>query len=1471
MLDEYYIKKKVGKYGGAGMKKAVLSEEQKRIERLRNIKSTVSTSMRHDPYLQKKLNKKVKKQRRDRAAQQMYRQQEAMAQQITEQQYYAAVQASNASGSRPGFDLRPSLGSQYGISKNGLHAKKLRDTDYIKTEKQMKQMRRQQQQQQQQQSSMMDNSSLPQLPPSGGYLDEASLTSEQLAMQLPRFEVGMTDRTIPESEKKARVERARKQQEEAMAYDEETGQSALDLMQTPRDEEGEAAIDVLLQSNSTGKKKKKKRRVPMSKSAGNIGYNDPQDSIENPSAISKTARREREHNDENRSPMRGRMRPKKKMPLKNRQQPQQEPPQQVKKSWDPNYRRPWRDNAPEKKVRRVRRDSEEMPSVFHPRKSQGLYKSSTSMVLVDDEEDPMLNPSYPTPISKRVKKAKANLKPKGKGINELKSEYAEALNILRDVVERMQEQGENEQEGLSPMLKRRFGDELDDRGVEDEIDKGHEVIGNFAEKMAMIDEVLDSPKPRAMKEIDNTDTHHSLYNDREEEDEDDDEGFTAFGSSIEKDDGYEGGQGADEGGRGEMEVDGEVNGGDDVKSSGKNEMDFSSKQQTLDDYNEWWRKQQSLPGAEIPPQIELGGLGAVSPTRNDLSGISDDKSSVDELQEQIKKMQLIIDSQEEKIDEMKLIIAQDSPQRDPDANVHARAEVTPPSSIRRKSRFAVEDNEGKTGDSVVSERRRSSVQFSPKEDFVPETVAASSVEPVSFNSERRRSSVKDRPPTPIKWAKIDLDASDDEDDDDEEVEEVEEVEKVEKVDEDAEDDKHETDAQIPIQQDSRVEEYAGERRRSSITFGEVSPIVAGVTAVSPKSEGSGSIRRKSKFSFAEPQIAPDVKINVSDEEVDEEDDEDDEEEADSNTQKDEAKTSPRNSVVSERRRSSVQFSPKEEVLPETAVPAPITSFNSERRRSSVKDRPPTPIKWAKIDLDASDEDDEEEDEEEQVEQAMDQEQAQQDGTASEPVGMKKDDNAVDEEEKLPASTVAEVGEKRKSSISFGEVSPIAPGVSAVSPKSGGSTGSIRRKSRFNFPEPPMAPEVDVEGADDESDEEVEKPSSAIAGEDQPIADSNAEVEEKLEAEAETNAKVEVEGAEASEPNGENIVAVESVEGGVDFEEKETVELVLLPGEDKGEDDNAGVKLVSNAANEIDIVESEAAADVVDFRDVGPVEDPEQVDHSGNIDYPEPVVESEHLSHPEPAAAPLPEAVATPEDIFDVDPVTKPASAEHAGVDSELDEAAKKSVAAQSEVEALFGNIEAKFDVQLDGLGGFEEMTNMTKVFTPELPLDTDNEVMPAKDDAVAVPPLQLPVADEEDKAAVDLEESLGASLELSTAAPIEQKQAPVTQSKSQSVDDRNAEDDDDEIEEDPGVILTDRSEGLGGKIYRPDGTYTTTTENVDREVAKLTQQNITSPEHGVIADEVAEEEDEDDYYDEEDSFEDDVEDTKAPEVGAAAK
>jgi len=156
-------------------------------------------------------------------------------------------------------------------------------------------------------------------------------------------------------------------------------------------------------------------------------------------------------------------------------------------------------------------------------------------------------------------------------------------------------------------------------------------------------------------------------------------------------------------------------------------LDFSSKKQTLDDYNEWWRKQQEQPGAAAIPQIELGGLGEVSPVRgmrnmyegspspvnaNDVSASSSIEAA---LQEKIERMELVIKEQSGQIEALTNMVHSHSlspakevvdPEVDvrekrdswtegykiqgeattPQSSQKAKEKTTPPSSIRRKSR-----------------------------------------------------------------------------------------------------------------------------------------------------------------------------------------------------------------------------------------------------------------------------------------------------------------------------------------------------------------------------------------------------------------------------------------------------------------------------------------------------------------------------------------------------------------------------------------------------------------------------------------------------------------------------------------------------------------------------------------------------------------------------------------------------------------
>lgn len=193
---------------------------------------------------------------------------------------------------------------------------------------------------------------------------------------------------------------------------------------------------------------------------------------------------------------------------------------------------------------------------------------------------------------------------------------------------------------------------------------------------------------------------------------------------------------------------------------------------------------------------------------------------------------------------------------------------------------------------------------------------------------RRRSSVKDRPPTPVKWAKIDLDAMDDEEEDE---------------------DEGGDDGDIEIKE-------IPQRRKSSISF---SPEASRPVVVEDEGFDLGE-RRRSSVKPGTPIKWAKVDLDADDDDDDENDDDDYEDDAEPEDPKPEPEPN------MERRRSSVSFSEVEQSVESTAILAGAPAEVDGRRRSSVKERSPTPIKWAKIDLDAEDddEDDEEVDEEE---------------------------------------------------------------------------------------------------------------------------------------------------------------------------------------------------------------------------------------------------------------------------------------------------------------------------------------------------------------------------------------------------------------------------------------------------------------------------------------------------------------------------
>jgi len=276
-------------------------------------------------------------------------------------------------------------------------------------------------------------------------------------------------------------------------------QSALDFLNEnhhpnrsvlPETPEQKPSPGTIFHSSSTSKKKKKRRLKP------------------DPTLHSKTASGSLRRNLDadmgggdggNGSPMRGRLRAQRPRVPNAVQAAPVAAQQQQKAAWDPNYARPWRDNKPKKVRRKQEYDDEPTVQVYHPAKANGVYSSAAMEDVYDidvrgGEEGDMGGMYEHTPIKKRVQKAKKKLKPKTKEINELKSEYKEALGILRDVVERMQNteagiEDDNDDMGLSPMIKNRYGG-VTDMEQESNFAKPGSFAANFAHKVAEADEVL---------------------------------------------------------------------------------------------------------------------------------------------------------------------------------------------------------------------------------------------------------------------------------------------------------------------------------------------------------------------------------------------------------------------------------------------------------------------------------------------------------------------------------------------------------------------------------------------------------------------------------------------------------------------------------------------------------------------------------------------------------------------------------------------------------------------------------------------------------------------------------------------------------------------------------------------------------------------------------------------------------------------
>ena len=121
----------------------------------------------------------------------------------------------------------------------------------------------------------------------------------------------------------------------------------------------------------------------------------------------------------------------------------------------------------------------------------------------------------------------------------------------------------------------------------------------------------------------------------------------------------------------------------------------------------------------------------------------------------------------------------------------------------------------------------------------------------------------------------------------------------------------------------------------------------------------------------------------------------------------------------------------------------------------------------------------------------------------------------------------------------------------------------------------------------------------------------------------------------------------------------------------------------------------------------------------------------------------------------------------------------------------------------------------------------------------------------------DLEESLEDSVDASSPpqkAPKPSSTSSPVAKKTPQPSSLTPNQDLDEVPDDDGIIMTDRSEGLGGRIYQADGSYLTTTDKVGAEVRKLSQHNITSPgQVDDVEDDLEGDDDDEDYED----FEDD--------------
>ena len=524
--------------------------------------------------------------------------------------------------------------------------------------------------------------------------------------------------------------------------------------------------------------------------------------------------------------------------------------------------------------------------VYHPTKLNGVNSGQ------------YVHPRQPyqkTPTKLRVAKAKKALNPnKGVGMTELKSEYSEALAILKDVVERMQEKGE--QAGLSPMIEKYKDDQTNaNPGLVDDA-SGNGLSDPLASLVPRESPMKSPAKDKFLFPPEDDPAEDEMPPDNTTTNPNDGPDANLDGDKVE---------GNAEEVYSEEEEEEMMPTTTATTTTTSNpapaEPSFGAdSNNTLSDYNSWWRAQQDLPGAVKPPEIELGGLGAVSPVKNgfNLYGEEEVAMSPAEMREEMKRMRSIIDQQEDKIQVLSTeksvtrprapedkspfnspiratLLDSGSPGKYSGPNVHrtnsmafvdpgpaARPAETSPkqeptnagdvdiTSIRRKSRFAVDETghipEPATNSSPdLSEPRKSSISFGGGEDDL-----------------RRKSGIMKE--APIKWAKVDLDADDDED-----------------------------ESELAYEEEEYEEQKVAEE------------------VVEEREEVAG-IRRKSRFAVDETGHIPEPATNS-------------------------------NPDLSQPRKSSISFGGGEDDL---------------RRKSSIMKE--APIKWVKVDLDADDDEDEEE-------------------------------------------------------------------------------------------------------------------------------------------------------------------------------------------------------------------------------------------------------------------------------------------------------------------------------------------------------------------------------------------------------------------------------------------------------------------------------------------------------------------------------